>query len=321
LETYTFKVGEDYKNQRLDKFLHNFLSEFSRSYIASLIEEGFVKVDGIEIKKPSKKLKRGQIVEVAIPEPQKVELKPEPIPLKVIYEDKDLAVVYKPPGLVVHPSPSYESGTLVNALLYHFKELSTVGGSDRPGIVHRLDKGTAGLMVVAKNDESHRKLSQQFHDRITDKRYLALITPPPKEAHGIIDLPIGRSVSDRKKFSVFSPKAREAKTEYWIKENFPKGLSSLLDIKIYTGRTHQIRVHLKSLGSVIWGDTTYGFKVSRLPKEVRSLVDFLPKDSFWLVSYHLGFYHPRTEKWMEFNAEPPEEYLKILDGLRVLEKN
>ena len=315
-ETHQFTVEEEHRNLRLDKFLHLVLSEFSRSYLSHLIEEGFVKVDNTVVRKASKKLKPGQVVEVSIPEPQKLELKPEPIPIEVIYEDKDLAVVYKPPGLVVHPSPGYESGTLVNALLYRFKELSTAGGSDRPGIVHRLDKGTAGLMVVAKNDEAHRHLSKQFHDRLTDKRYLALVTPPPKESHGVIELPIGRSVSDRKKFSVFSPKAREAKTEYWIKESFPKGSSSLLDIKIYTGRTHQIRVHLKSLGSIIWGDTTYGFKISKLPKEVQPLLSLLPKDSFWLVSYKLGFYHPRTEKWLEFEAKPPKEYEEILKLLR-----
>jgi len=319
-ESHLFRVEEEHKNLRLDKFLHLLLPEFSRSYLSELIEEGFVKVDGTVVRKPSKRLKPGSEIAVDIPEPEKVDLKPEPIPIEVLYEDSDLAVVFKPPGLVVHPSPGYESGTLVNALLYRFKELSSAGGSDRPGIVHRLDKGTAGLMVVAKNDEAHRKLAQQFHDRLTDKRYLALVTPPPKKGHAVIDLPIGRSVADRKKFSVYSPKAREAKTEYWLKENFPKGLSSLLDIKIYTGRTHQIRVHLKSIGSVIWGDTTYGFKVSKLPKEVQPLVSLLPKDSFWLFAYKLGFYHPRTKKWMEFTAEPPKEYAEILNHLRELEK-
>ena len=315
-ETLTFEVEENFKNQRLDKFLASVYPELSRSYLQELIEEGFVKVNGEAVKKPSKKLKVGQVVELNIPEPKGLELKPEPIPIEVIYEDKDLAVVYKPPGLVVHPSPGYESGTLVNALLYRFKELSTVGGSDRPGIVHRLDKGTAGLMVVAKNDKAHRELAKQFHDRVTDKRYMALVTPFPPKGHFVIDLPIGRSVGDRKKFSVFSPKAREAKTEVWEKERFEKGASSLLDIKIYTGRTHQIRVHLKSVGLNIWGDTTYGFKRSKLPKEVQHLVDLLPKDSFWLVSYRLGFYHPTTKEWLEFTAQPPEEYRKILDLLR-----
>lgn len=315
-ETLTFEVDENFKNQRLDKFLATVYPELSRSYLKELIEEGFVKVNETAVKKPSKKLKGGEIVELNIPEPKKLELKPEPIPIDVIYEDEDIAVVYKPPGLVVHPSPGYESGTLVNALLYRFKNLSTAGGSDRPGIVHRLDKGTAGLMVVAKNDKAHRDLARQFHDRITDKRYLALVTPFPPKGHMVIDLPIGRSVGDRKKFSVFSPKAREAKTEFWEKERFEKGLSSLLDIKIYTGRTHQIRVHLKSLGLNIWGDTTYGFKKSKLPKEVQPLVDILPKDSFWLVSYKLGFYHPTTKAWLEFKAEPPKEYRKILNALR-----
>ncbi len=315
-ETLTFEVSEEHSNLRLDKFLSTVYPELSRSYLADLIEEGFVKVDGKEVKKPSKKVKAGQIVELTLPPPKELELKPEPIPIKILYEDEDLAVVYKPPGLVSHPSPGFESGTLVNALLYHFKNLSTVGGGDRPGIVHRLDKGTAGLMVVAKTDEAHRSLAKQFHDRKTEKRYLALVVPPPKESHAIIDLPIGRSISDRKKFSVYSPKAKEAKTEYWVKELFPKASSALLELKIYTGRTHQIRVHLKSIGSVIWNDTTYGFKRSKLPKAVQPLVDLMPPDGFWLVAYKLGFYHPRTEKWLEFTADPPEEYTKILRILR-----
>jgi len=238
--------------------------------------------------------------------------------LKIIYEDGDVAVVYKPPGLVVHPSPGYESGTLVNALLYHIKDLSSIGGTDRPGIVHRLDKGTAGVMVVAKNDRAHRELSRQFQERITDKRYLALVTPIPKEEHKVIDLPIGRSLADRKKFSVFSNKVRDAKTEYWIKEVFKEAKSVLLDIKIYTGRTHQIRVHLHSQGMHIWGDTTYGFKKSKLPKKVEHLVELLPRDSFWLVAYKLGFYHPSTKEWMEFEVEPPEGYMEILEELRKL---
>jgi 23S rRNA pseudouridine1911/1915/1917 synthase len=318
-EHLTFEVSKDFDKQRLDKFLSSVYPDMSRSYIKELIEEGFVKVDGKNVKKPSKKLKSGNVVELSIPEPKSLELKPEPIPLEIIYEDSDLAVIYKPPGLVVHPSPGYENGTLVNALLYHIKDLSSIGGTDRPGIVHRLDKGTAGVMVIAKNDKAHRELSRQFQERLTDKRYLALVTPIPREEHKLIELPIGRSLGDRKKFSVFSNKTREAKTEYWVKENFEKANSALLDIKIYTGRTHQIRVHLHSQGMHIWGDTTYGFKRTKLPKNVENLVDYLPKDSFWLVAYKLGFYHPTTEEWMEFKVEPPKEYLKILEKLRKLQ--
>ena len=315
-EVLTFEVGKEHKNLRLDKFLASVYPEVSRSYITDLIEEGYVKVDQRVVKKPSKKLKGGEVVELTLPPPKELELKPEPIPIDILYEDEDIAVVYKPPGIVVHPSPGYESGTLVNALLFHLDGLSSIGGVDRPGIVHRLDRGTAGVMVIAKNDRAHRELSRQFHDRLTDKRYLALVTPPPKEEHTVIDLPIGRSVSDRKKFSVFSAKAREAKTEFWLKESFPKANSALLDIKIYTGRTHQIRVHLHSQGMSIWGDTTYGFKKSKLPKEYQNLVDLLPEGSFWLVAYKLGFYHPTTEEWMEFEVEPPKEYKEILERLR-----
>ena len=317
-EIITFKVSEDFNKQRLDKFLASVYPELSRSYIKELIEKGLVRIDGIKVSKPSKKVKVGSEVELSIPQPEKLELKPEPIPLDIIYEDKDIAVIYKPPGLVVHPSPGYESGTLVNALLYHIGDLSSIGGTDRPGIVHRLDKGTAGVMVVAKNNIAHRELSRQFQERLTEKRYLALVTPPPKEEHKLIELPIGRSLSDRKKFSVFSNKTRDAKTEYWLKELFEKANSGLLDIKIYTGRTHQIRVHLHSQGMHIWGDTTYGFKKSKIPGKFRHLVDLIPEDSFWLVAYKLGFYHPSTKRWMEFKVEPPADYLKILEELRQL---
>ena len=317
-EVLTFEVGKEFEKLRLDKFLSSVYPEVPRSYIGQLIEEGFVKVDGQVVKKPSKRLKAGQTVELALPKPKELQLKPEPLPIDILYEDEDLAVVYKPPGMVVHPSPGHESGTLVNALLYRFKNLSTAGGEDRPGIVHRLDKGTAGLMVVAKNDKAHRELARQFHDRLTDKRYLALVTPPPRQRSAVIDLPIGRSISDRKKFSVFSPKGREAKTEYTLRELFEPAQSALLDIKIYTGRTHQIRVHLKSQGMTIWGDTTYGFKKSKLPPAVRDWADLLPPDSFWLFAYRLGFYHPSTQKWMEFEAQPPEAYQKILERLREL---
>jgi len=320
VETLNFEVSPEWEKQRLDKFLSSVYPELSRSYLKTLIEEGFVKINGKSVKKPSKKLKAGEVVELNIPKPKELNLKPEPIPLEVIYEDEDIAVIYKPPGLVVHPSPGYESGTLVNALLYRFKELSSIGGVDRPGIVHRLDKGTAGLMVIAKKDKAHRELSRQFKERLTDKRYLALVTPIPKEEHGLIDLPIGRSLGDRKKFSVLSAKTREAKTEYWIKEKFQKANSALLDVKIYTGRTHQIRVHLKSIGSVIWNDKTYGFKLSKLPKGVEKVAKIMPKEGFWLVAYRLGFYHPRTERWLEFETEPPKVYKEVLNLLRSFEK-
>ncbi|NPB05789.1 MAG: RluA family pseudouridine synthase [Aquificae bacterium] len=320
-ELLTFEVDAEKGGTRLDKFLSQAYPELSRSYLKDLIEEGFVKVDGETVKKPSKKVKAGQTVELFVPPPKELELKPEPLPLKVIYEDDDLAVVYKPPGMVVHPSPGYESGTLVNALLYHLDNLSSIGGVDRPGIVHRLDRGTAGVMVVAKNDKAHRELARQFHDRLTEKRYKALVTPPPPDRHAVVDLPIGRSLSDRKKFSVYSAKAKDAKTEYWLKEQFDKARSALLDVKIYTGRTHQIRVHLKSKGMTIWGDETYGFKKGKLPKEVQNLVDLLPEGSFWLLAYKLGFYHPRTGEWLQFEVEPPEEYRKVLDRLRELENS
>jgi 23S rRNA pseudouridine1911/1915/1917 synthase len=311
------EVEDTQTGKRVDKYLSEKLKEFSREFIKKLIKEQKIKINSQPIKKTSYKIQKGDIIEVEIPLPKKTELKPQYIPLEIIYEDEDIAVIVKPPGLVVHPSPGHEENTLVNALLYHFKNLSSIGGEERPGIVHRLDRGTAGLMVIAKNDYAHRKLSEQFQKRITEKRYLALVVPHLKNhSHGIIEAPIGRSIYDRKKFSVFSNKVREAKTEYFVKETFPSANSTLLELKIYTGRTHQIRVHLKTLNVHIWGDYFYGFKENMVPEKYRELLKLLPENSFWLVAYLLGFYHPRKGKWLQFQINPPKEYLEILQKLR-----
>ncbi len=313
-ETLEFEVSPENSGERLDLFLSKAYPELSRSYIKRLIEEGLVSVNGGQ-KKPSYRVREGDLIELSVPEPEPLKVEAENIPVEILYEDRDVAVVVKPCGLVVHPSPGYTSGTLVNALLYHIRGLSSIGGVERPGIVHRLDKETAGLMVVAKNDTAHRSLVQQFAQRKTEKLYRALVKGLVREEHGIVELPIGRHPVDRKRFSTFSENSKPAKSEFWVLERFKKLELTLLRVKIYTGRTHQIRVHLSSLGYPIVGDTTYGFKRSSVPSEINTLLG----ECNMLVAYKLGFYHPSSERWMEFEIEDPEPFRSVLKRVRELE--
>ncbi len=315
VETLEFKVLQDKEGRRLDQFLNDSYPEFSRTYIKKLIEAGCVFVNSKQVRKASKKLKAGDTVLLNVPEPEPLKVEPENIPIDIIYEDRDLLVLIKPCGLVVHPSPGYTSGTLVNALLYHVRELSSIGGVERPGIVHRLDKETAGLMVVAKNDFAHRELVRQFAERKTEKLYRVLVKGIVDKDHGVIELPIGRHPVHRKKFSVFSTSSKPAKSEFWVLERFPKTGITLLKVKIYTGRTHQIRVHLSSIGHPVLGDRTYGFKTSSVPRELLDLMG----ECNMLVAYRLGFYHPSSGEWVEFEIEDPEPFRSVLEKIRELE--
>ncbi|WP_457601262.1 RluA family pseudouridine synthase [Hydrogenivirga sp.] len=313
-ESLEFEVSPEQAGERLDLFLSRAYPELSRSYLKKLIEEGFVRVNG-STRKPSYRVREGEVVQLNLPEPESLEVGPEDIPIDVIYEDEDIAVVIKPCGLVVHPSPGFTSGTLVNALLYRIKDLSSIGGVERPGIVHRLDKETAGLMVVAKRDVAHRKLVEQFAQRKTEKFYRALVRGLVEREHDVIELPIGRHPVDRKRFSTRSESSRPAKSEYWVIEKFYKLRLSLLKVKIYTGRTHQIRVHLSALGHPIVGDTTYGFKRSSVPPAINELLG----ECNMLVAYKLGFFHPTSGKWLSFEIEDPEPFRSVLSEVRRLE--
>ncbi|AAC07603.1 RluA family pseudouridine synthase [Aquifex aeolicus] len=307
-EVLEFKVeGEE---ERLDKFLARAYPDFSRSYIKKLVKEGLVYVNGEEVRKPSRKLREGERVILHVPEPEPLDVKPENIPINIIYEDEDIAVVEKPCGLVVHPSPGYTSGTLVNALLYHIKDLSSIGGVERPGIVHRLDKETAGVMVIAKNNTAHRNLVRQFQERKTEKFYKVLVKGLVKKDYGAIDTPIARHPVDRKRFWV-RKEGKEALTEYWVLKRYEKYEITLLKVKIHTGRTHQIRVHFASIGHPVLGDRTYGFKSSSVPKELLSLMG----ECNMLIAYHLGFYHPTKGEWMVFEIEEPETFKSVYSWL------
>jgi 23S rRNA pseudouridine1911/1915/1917 synthase len=254
----------DKKSQRLDKFLVTCLPEFSRTRLQNLIDEGLVQVNGAPAKKTGQMLDAPAVVEVHIPSTQVTSLVPEAIPLEIVFENADLLVVNKPAGMVAHPSPGHYSGTLVHAALAHAPEMEGVGGELRPGVVHRLDRDTSGLILLAKNDAAHRKLQNQFHDRQVRKTYLALVDGHPPTPTGRIEAPIGRNTSHRQLMTIVeAAKGREAVTEYCTLETFAQ--HTLLEVHPLTGRTHQIRLHLKFIGCPVTGDTVYGKKHSTLP--------------------------------------------------------
>ena len=300
------------ENERLDRALPAHVPDASRAQAKRWIQDGLVSVGGKRVR-PSHILHRGEEVVVELLPPQPAEAIPEPIPLDVVYEDDDFLVVNKPPFLVVHPAPGHRTGTLVNALLHHCPNLSGVGGVARPGIVHRLDRGTSGLLVVAKNDASHQAIARQFAHRSVDKQYLALVYGRPPSTLRI-EKPLGRDVHNRKKFSSRSRRAKPAVTQATRLEVLP--LSTLLSVRIETGRTHQIRVHLSEAGFPIVGDKDYGR--ARRPPAGRPAVFQILKtlDRPALHAAVLGFRHPRTGEPLRFEAPLPPDIEDLLERLR-----
>ncbi len=291
------KVNKGEQEQRLDLFLlQKIPAKISRNFVQKAIKEGKVKVNG-KPQKPSYRVKIKDVIFIPDPEPAVVpSIEPEPIQLQILYEDSDLIVINKPAGMIVHPIPSHTSGTLVNALLYHCKDLQGIGGELRPGIVHRLDKDTSGVMVVAKNDLSHRSLSQQFKDRKVSKMYLALVRGKIDEPQGEIKVSLARHPVLRTKMAV-NVSGRTAITFYRVLKYFDDR-ASLVAVYPKTGRTHQIRVHMKYIGHPILGDKLYGSSCDA-PRQM-------------LHAAKLGFYHPRTDEWLSFNAPVPDDFKKLI---------
>ena len=287
---------------RLDKYLSEQLEDYTRTFLQKRIEEGQVLVNDKPVTSKYK-VQQGDRLHVTIPEAVEVDIVAEDIPIDIFYEDEALLIINKPQGMVVHPAPGNYTGTLVNALLYHCKEgLSGINGEIRPGIVHRIDKDTSGLLMIAKNDKAHLALSEQLKDHNITRKYHAIVYGHFKEEEGVVEKPLGRSPKDRKKMAIVAD-GRYAKTHYRVLEQF-KGFTHL-ELTLYTGRTHQIRVHMASIGHPLLGDPVYG-----PTKKVFGL------DQQMLHAKVLGFTHPFTDEEMMFESPLPSYFLKIIDKLR-----
>jgi 23S rRNA pseudouridine1911/1915/1917 synthase len=291
--TFRLLVPKEDARMRLDLFLVKSLPEFSRARIQQLIRAGFVRVGGATTR-PHHSVRSGDEVEITEPPPEKIQTEPEAIPLSILYEDDDLIVINKASGMTVHPGASQGERTLVNALLYHCSTLSGIGGKQRPGIVHRLDKETSGCIVAAKNDVAHRELSKQFTARTVEKIYLALVAGKLRKETGVIENKIGRHPVHRRKMSVSSPRGRAAKTEYRVLRSSEQ--ASLIECTLHSGRTHQIRVHLHHIGNPVLGDKIYAPRFAKdFPRQM-------------LHAWRLGFRHPRTGEWKNFEAPLPDDF-------------
>jgi 23S rRNA pseudouridine1911/1915/1917 synthase len=311
---FTIRVSAKDQGKRLDQFLSQIDLNLSRSQAKNLIEEKAILLNQ-KSAKPSVHLKQGDLISGTLPKPKPLSLKPEPTPLTILYEDTSIIVVDKPAGIVVHPAAGNPSGTLVNALLYHCQDLSGINGVLRPGIVHRLDKDTSGVMVVAKDDEAYHHLIKQFKNRTVEKVYLAIAYGKFNQAEGLIDAPIGRHPKERKRMSTRTKKGRIAITR-WKRVESLDGFS-LLEIYPQTGRTHQIRVHLSSMGHPLLGDPLYGRKGrtgSIQDPVLKECVKRMNRQA--LHAHRLAFDHPRTGKRVQFEAPLPEDMQWILDWLR-----
>ena len=289
---------------RLDKFISD-NSDISRSYAAKLVEDGNVTINGNPTQKKTK-VAAGDEVVITLPEPQEIEAKPENIPIDIVYEDESVIVVNKPQGMVVHPAAGNTSGTLVNGLLYHCS-LSNINGAVRPGIVHRIDKDTSGLLVVAKTNEAHEALSEQLKERKALRKYYCIVNGNIKEDTGTVDKPIGRHPTDRKRMAIIEG-GRDSVTHFKVLERF--GQFTLVECTLETGRTHQIRVHMASLGHNIVGDPVYGVKKDREKGKGQ-----------FLHAKTIGFTHPKTGELMEFTSELPDAFMSVLSKLRTNSKN
>lgn len=294
-----FVVSEAENGIRLDKVLTIFNSDLSRSFVSSLLDQGLVFVNDKK-EKPSYKVKLNDVICFEIPEVKPLEIKKEDIPLDIVYEDNDILIINKVQGMVVHPSNGHNEHTLVNAILNHCSDLSGINGVARPGIVHRIDKDTSGLICIAKNDKAHEYLAAQLVDHTMNREYIALVRGVIKENNGVINMPIGRDIHDRKKMAVNKEHGKEAVTSFTVLERYKE--HTLIRCALKTGRTHQIRVHMSYIGYPVEGDPLYAGRH----------YDKLYKNGQLLVAVHLSLIHPTTHKKMEFNIELPDYFNEIL---------
>ena len=300
METFKFIYEYDGVDERIDRFLSTELDHLSRSYVQKLIEEGIITVNN-EKTKNNYILRDGDEIDIVLPDLAPSLIEKENIPLDIVYEDDDIIVINKPSGMVVHPAVGNKTGTLVNALLYHTKDLSGINGISRPGIVHRIDKDTSGLLVVCKNDYSHKIMADEFANKEVDKIYYAICSGVIPHNVGLIDAPIARDVQDRQKMTV-SENGKPAITHFKVLERFKE--HTLIEVKLETGRTHQIRVHMKYIGYPISGDHIYGYKKEEA------------ETGQYLHAKKIGFKHPRTGKYLEFDTGLPKYFSDFLNELR-----
>lgn len=296
----SYTIEEQQQGERIDKAVSSIQNEWSRTQISNWITEGIVKVNGAAVK-AKYKVKAGDVVEIIVPEAEPLDVIAENLDLEIVYEDADVLVVNKPKGMVVHPAPGHMNGTLVNGLMYHCTDLSGINGIMRPGIVHRIDKDTSGLLMVAKNDKAHESLVEQLVNKTVTRKYTALVHGHIAHDKGTIDAPIGRDQKDRQKQAVVD-KGKHAVTHFQVIERF--GDYTLVECRLETGRTHQIRVHMQYIGFPLVGDPKYG---------PRKTIDF---GGQVLHAGVLGFTHPTTGEYMEFEAPLPVDYVQLLDELR-----
>lgn len=306
-ESYEFVVDEESKSKRLDVYLNELLEDQSRSYIQSLIKDGYIKVNEKVNTSKNYKVNLDDVIIIDIPEPETLSVEPQDIPIEIVYEDDDVIVVNKPAGMVVHPAPGNYDGTLVNALLYHCKNLSSINGVIRPGIVHRIDKDTSGLLMVAKNNHSHNHLAAQLKDHSSTRSYIAVVHGGFREDEGTIDAPIARNPKDRLKMAVVHG-GRESVTHFKVIKRYKN--YTVVRCNLETGRTHQIRVHMAHIKHPLLGDLLYGPKTKTLKIKVEGQM---------LHAETLGFVHPTTNEYMEFKSELPENFEAVLKKIEAVE--
>ncbi len=297
-----FWVEEENRDQRIDKYLAEHMENFSRSRIQKLLEEGSVRVNGVTVKQ-SFRLEEGQEIDISVPEAVPIDIPAENIPLDIVYEDEDLLIVNKPKGMVVHPAPGHYTGTLVNALMYHCKDhLSGINGELRPGIVHRIDMNTTGLLIVCKNDVAHNLIAEQLKEHSITRTYHAIVYHNIEEDEGTVDAPVGRDPKDRKKMAINYRNGKNAVTHYRVLQRF--GKYTCISCNLETGRTHQIRVHMTSIGHPLLGDDVYG--PANCPYKLQGQT---------LHAKTIGFIHPTTKQYMEFDSPLPEYFENLLKKL------
>lgn len=307
MENNIFIAEEEYEGERLDKYLSVVMEQFTRSYIQKLWKQGGVTVNGKSLKS-SYRITPGDRITVSVPDAILPEILPEEIPLDILYEDADVILINKPKGMVVHPAPGHYTHTLVNGLMFHCKDLSGINGVMRPGIVHRIDQDTTGVLIVCKNDQAHNCIAAQLKEHSITRRYYALVYGNIKEDSGTVDAPLGRHPTDRKRMAVV-PGGKHAVTHFSVLERF--GDCTLIECQLETGRTHQIRVHMASLHHPLVGDMIYGNAGNRLTG-----VSTANLQGQCLHAYVLGFKHPSTDAYMEFQAPLPAYFQTLLEHLR-----